>query len=411
MRLPMDLSAPQTESPSARIREGRRVRIGIIAGEVSGDLLGARLMRALKSHLPEVQFEGVGGPEMRVEGCNSLFPMERLSVLGLTEILGRYFELRRLRKHLITHFLANPPDIFIGVDSPGFNLGIEEQLRRAGIATVHYVSPQVWAWRTWRVQKIRRAVDRILVLFPFEQGFYARHGVEATFVGHPLADEIQGDNDPLPHRDRLKLEMHRPTVAILPGSRVSELKALADVFVETCLWLNARHPDMQFIIPFVNRPTQVLFEEAIKRHAAWDLPITRFHGHSREVMAAADVVLLASGTATLEAMLVRRLMVVTYRVSRLSYWLMRAFSHISLYAMPNNLAGRHMVPELLQDDATPENLGRAVERYLGRPQYAHEVLKVFEALALRLRGNASEQAARAVLEVLQTHRSAAMAKP
>jgi lipid-A-disaccharide synthase len=407
----MDLRAAPAGQLPARVGEERPVRIGIIAGEASGDLLGARLMRALKDHLPEVHFEGIGGSEMQAEGCNSLFPMERLSVLGLTEILGRYFELRRLRKQLIAHFLASPPDIFIGVDSPGFNLGVEEQLRRAGIATVHYVSPQVWAWRTWRVQKIRRAVDRVLVLFPFEQGFYARHGVDATFVGHPLADEIQGDDNPLPHRDRLKLDLNRPTVALLPGSRVSELKALADVFVETSQWLHARHPEMQFIIPFVNRRTRVLFEEAIRRHRAWDLPITRFHGHSREVMAAADVVLLASGTATLEAMLVRRLMVVTYRVSRLSYWLMRAFSHISLYAMPNNLAGRHLVPELLQDEATAEMLGAAVERYLSRPLYAREVLKTFEILAVRLRGNASEQAARAVLEVLQKRPSLAMSSP
>jgi lipid-A-disaccharide synthase len=251
------------------------------------------------------------------------------------------------------------------------------------------------------VKKIKRAVDRILVLFPFEQVFYAKHGVEATFVGHPLADEIRGDDDPLPHRERLKLDLKRPTVALLPGSRVSELNALADLFVETCQWLIARHPQLQFIVPFVNRRTQVLFEEAIRRHQAWDLPITRFHGHSREVMAAADVVLLASGTATLEAMLVRRLMVVTYRVSPLSYWLMRAFSHISLYAMPNNLAGRHLVPEFLQNAATPVNLGAAVERYLSRPLYAREALKAFEKLAERLRCNASEQAAQAVLDVLQ----------
>ena len=403
----MALRAPSTEQPAERFGEGRPVRIGIVAGEASGDLLGARLMQALKRHIPDACFEGIGGAEMRAAGCHSLFPMERLSVLGLTEILGRYFELRRFRKRLINHFLADPPDVFIGVDSPGFNLGVEEQLRRAGIATVHYVSPQVWAWRTWRVQKIRRAVDRILVLFPFEQGFYAKHDVNATFVGHPLADEIRGDDNPLPHRDRLKLDLHRPTVALLPGSRVSELKALADVFVETTQWLNARHPDIQFIIPFVNRSTQVLFEEAIRRHQAWDLPITRFHGHSREVMAAADVVLLASGTATLEAMLVRRLMVVTYRVSRVSYWLMRAFSHISLYAMPNNLAGRHLVPELLQNEATPEKLGSAVERYLGRPLYAREALKSFETLGARLRCNASEQAAHAVLELLHTQRSTA----
>jgi len=399
----MDSRIPPMTQSSTRAGEGRPVRIGIIAGEASGDLLGARLMSAIRRHLPDVRFEGIGGSEMQAGGCNSLFPMERLSVLGLTEIIGHYVELYRLRKHLIAHFLANPPDIFIGVDSPGFNLGVEEQLRRAGIATVHYVSPQVWAWRTWRVQKIKRAVDRILVLFPFEQGFYAKHGVEATFVGHPLADEIHGDDDPLPHRARLKLDLKRPTVALLPGSRVSEIKALADLFVETCQWLIARHPQIQFVIPFVNRRTQVLFEEAIRRHQAWDLTIKRFIGHSREVMAAADVVLLASGTATLEAMLVRRLMVVTYRVSRLSFWLMRAFSHISLYAMPNNLAGRHLVPELLQNDATPEKLGTAVERYLSRPLHAREALKMFERLAERLRGNASEQAAQAVLEVLQTH--------
>jgi lipid-A-disaccharide synthase len=405
----MDLRVPQMKQSSAQAGQERPLRIGIIAGETSGDLLGARLMRAIRRHLPDVYIEGIGGPEMQAEGCNSLFPMERLSVLGLTEILSHYFDLRRLRKQIITHFLANPPDMFIGVDSPGFNLGVEEQLRRAGIATVHYVSPQVWAWRTWRVKKIKRAVDRILVLFPFEQGFYAKHGVEATFVGHPLADEIHGDDDPLPHRDRLKLDLNRPTVALLPGSRVSELEALADLFVETCQWLIARHPQLQFIIPFVNRRTQVLFEEAIRRHQAWDLPITRFHGHSREVMAAADVVLLASGTATLEAMLVRRLMVVTYRVSRLSYWLMRVFSHISLYAMPNNLAGRHLVPEFLQNDATPENLGAAVERYLGRPLYAREALKAFEKLAERLRGNASEQAAQAVLEVLQRDKAPVVA--
>jgi len=396
----MEMRVRASEPVAMGLPAGQSVRIGIVAGEISGDLLGARLIRALKRHLPQAQFEGIGGPEMTAAGCRSLFPMERLSVLGLTEILGRYLELRRLRRQLIAHFLANPPDVFIGVDSPGFNLGIEERLRAAGIPTVHYVSPQVWAWRTWRVRKIRRAVDRILVLFPFEEGFYARHDVEATFVGHPLADEIRGDDDPRPHRDRLKLDLDRPTVALLPGSRVSELKALADLFVETAQWLHQRHPDLQFIIPFVNRRTRLLFEDAIKRHQAWDLPIVRYHGHSREVMAAADVILLASGTATLEALLLKRLMVVTYRVSTVSYWLMRAFSHINLYAMPNNLAGRHLVPELLQDDAVPESLGKTVERYLARPLYAREALQSFESLAAKLRGNASERAAQAVLEML-----------
>lgn len=405
----MEMRVPASDPMAVDLPAGQAIRIGIVAGEISGDLLGARLIRALIHHLPQAQFEGIGGPEMIAAGCRSLFPMERLSVLGLTEILGRYLELRRLRKQLIAHFLANPPDVFIGVDSPGFNLGIEGRLRDAGIPTVHYVSPQVWAWRTWRVRKIRRAVDRILVLFPFEEGFYARHDVEATYVGHPLADEIRGDDDPRPHRDRLRLDLDRPTVALLPGSRVSELKALADLFVETAEWLHGRHPDLQFIIPFVNRRTRLLFEAAIKRHQAWDLPIVRYHGHSREVMAAADVILLASGTATLEALLLKRLMVVTYRVSRISYWLMRAFSHISLYAMPNNLAGRHLVPELLQDDAVPESLGKTVERYLARPLYAREALASFESLAAKLRGNASERAAQAVLGMLPRRKPTARA--
>ncbi len=398
------------EPPAGQfISTGRPLRIGIVAGEASGDLLGARLLRSIKRHVPDAVIEGIGGPEMHAMGCRSLFPMERLSVLGLTEILGRYLELRRLRRRLIEHFLANRPDVYIGVDSPGFNLGIEEALRNAGIPTVHYVSPQIWAWRTWRVHRIRRAVDRILVLFPFEAPFYAKHDIDATYVGHPLADEIHGDDDPRPHRDRLKLDIDRPTVALLSGSRVSELKALADVFVETAQWLYRRHPATQFVAPFVNRRTRLLFEEAISRHKAWDLPIIRFHGHSRDAMAAADVILLASGTAALEAMLLRRLMVVTYRVSFLSYWLMKIFSHISLYAMPNNLAGRHLVPELLQHEATPEKLGLAVERYLARPLHAREALAAFASLSQKLRCGASDRAALVVLDLVRTPVSPAAA--
>ena len=379
------------------------LRVGIVAGEVSGDQLGARLMRALKQQYPGVRFEGIGGSEMLAEGCHSLFPIERLSVLGLTEILGRYRELRNLRASLIRHFRENPPDVYIGVDSPGFNLGIEQCLRDAGIATVHYVSPQVWAWRTWRVKKIRRAVDRILVMFPFEQPFYARHEVKATFVGHALADEIQPAGDPRPYREPLGLKPDLPTVALLPGSRVSELRALADTFVKTAQWLYQRNPQVQFVIPFVNRRTRVLFEEAIKANQAWDLPIIRFHGHSRDVMRAADVVLLASGTATLEAMLLGRLMVVTYRVSAISYWLMRMLSHIRLVAMPNHLARSHLVPELIQHQARPELLGQTVARYLARPLYARDALQKFDQLAAQLRCNASEKAAQAVLEVIEEH--------
>jgi len=376
--------------------------IGIVAGEPSGDFLGARLIQALKTEFPGLKFVGVGGPEMIAAGCHTIVPMEKLSVVGLTEVIGKFRELHATRRELVRHFLKNPPILFIGVDYPGFNLGLEEILRRNGIRTAHYVSPQVWAWRTWRVRQIRRAVDRMLVLFPFEVPFYARHGIEATFVGHPLAEEINGDLDAKDVRRRLDLDPDRPTVALLPGSRASEVKALADTFVQTARWLIDRHPDIQFAIPFVSRKTRLLFEAAIKRHEAWDLPITRFHGHSRDVMAAADVILLASGTATLEAMLSNRLMVVTYRVSTVSYWIMRALAHIRLVAMPNHLAGSHLVPELIQRDAKPELLGRAVERYLQRPAYAIEVLKKFRELSSRLGTGSARNAAVALAELIRS---------
>ncbi len=377
------------------------LRIGVVAGEASGDLLGARLIKALQRHYPQTRFEGVCGPEMKALGCHSLFPMERLSVMGLTEVLTRYLDLRRARQQVIRHFLANPPDLFIGIDSPGFNLGIEHALRRAGIRTVHYVSPQVWAWRTWRVRKIRAAVDLMLVLFPFEEQFYRDHGVTVKFVGHPLADEIDGARDAREYRERLKLPLEKRTVALLPGSRVTELNAHADLFVRTALWMFQRDPELQFVVPFVNRATRLIFEAAIKRHEAWDLPITRVHGHSRDAMAAADVILLASGTATLEALLLRRLMVVTYRVSTLTYWLIKQFSHVKLYAMPNHLAGREVVPELLQADAVPEKLGLTLERFLTYPGQAVSVMHAYEAIHKTLRCNASEQAALAIQQLLQ----------
>ena len=379
----------------------RPLRIGVVAGEASGDLLGARLLQALQRQLPNATFAGVCGPEMKALGCKSLFPIERLSVMGLTEVLGRYFDLRRARSEVIRHFLDNPPDLFIGIDSPGFNLGIEHALKRAGIPTVHYVSPQVWAWRTWRVRKIRQSVDLMLTLFPFEEEFYRGHGVPAVFAGHPLADEIQGDIDTRGARGKLKLPADGQIVALMPGSRVTELKAHADLFIKTASWLHQRDPGLHFVIPFVNRATLTLFEQAIKKNEAWDLPITRVHGHSRVALAAADVVLLASGTATLEALLLRRPMVVTYRVSPLSYWLIKKFSHIKLYAMPNHLAGSEVVPEILQCQATPVRLGSAVERFLKYPGQSVSVLRAYEKIHAQLRGNASGQAAQSIISLLQ----------
>jgi lipid-A-disaccharide synthase len=377
------------------------VRIGVVAGEVSGDLLGAGLLKSLKQRIPDIQFEGIGGPEMIAQGCHSLFPMERLSVLGITEVLGRYSEISGIRRRLLKHFLSNPPDVFIGIDSSGFNLGLEQKLKQAGIPTVHYVSPQVWAWRGWRIRRIRRAVDHMLVLFPFEEKYYRARQVPVTFVGHPLADQIPDVPDRDTFRQKLKLPFDATIIALLPGSRTSELKAHADLFVRTASWLHARNKRLSFIAPLVNRETRVIFEEAIKRNDAWELPMTRMFGHSRDAMAASDIVLLASGTAALEAALLKRPMVVTYKMSFFSNLLIKLFSQVKLYSMPNHLAGQALVPELLQGNAVPEKLGEAIEYYLSNPARVKLICKEYQKIHDQLRRNADERAAEAVVAILQ----------
>ncbi|MBI3545249.1 MAG: lipid-A-disaccharide synthase, partial [Gammaproteobacteria bacterium] len=272
------------------------IRIGIVAGEVSGDLLGAGLMRALHERLPGVTYEGIGGPSMQALGCRSLFPMEQLSLMGL-EGINKYPEILNIRKQLCQHFLSNPPDIFIGIDAPDFNLSLEEKLKSAGIRTVHYVSPTVWAWRGYRIRKIRRAVDHMLTLFPFEAKYYRHHRVPVTFVGHPLADQLGDKYDIGALRRQLHLPLKSTVIALLPGSRVSELKRHADIFVKTAVLLHQRHPQLHFVAPFATAETQAIFEKALYRHGAWFLPITILTNHSREAMAASDMVLLASGTA------------------------------------------------------------------------------------------------------------------
>lgn len=372
------------------------MRIGVVAGEVSGDLLGADLIRAIRERFPDARFEGIGGGRMTREGCVSLFPMERLSVMGISEVFGRYREIRGIRKQLIDHFLGTPPDLFIGIDAPDFNLGLETVLRRAGIPVVHYVSPTVWAWRSYRIRKIRRAVDLMLTLFPFEAKYYRKQGIPVAYVGHPLADEIPFETDMMAVRKHLRLPAEGPVVALLPGSRESELAAHSDLFVQTALWLHERHPDMHFAVPFVSRRGRLLFEEAIKRCNAWDVPIVRFSGHARQVMAASDVVLVASGTATLEAALLKKPMVVTYRLSAFSAFLVRAFSHVTMYALPNHLAGRMLVPELLQRQARPERLGAAVQEQLNDREGAQTLRRAYELMHKRLRRRASARAAGAI---------------
>lgn len=376
------------------------IRIGIVAGEVSGDVLGAGLIRELKKRLPQVQFEGIAGPRMQRDGCTSLYPMDALTVMGF-DAFERVPQILGIRRELVRRFLADPPDLFIGIDAPDFNLGLEQSLRASGIRTVHYVSPTVWAWRRWRIHKIKRAVDHMLALFPFEESFYKERGVPVTFVGHPLADVIPLRYDQSAVRRELKLPLDRRIVALLPGSRMSELKRHADLFVQTAQWLYQRHPELHFVAPFASDQTKAAFEHAIERHAAHALPITVQSFRSREAMGAADIVLCASGTATLEAALLGKPMVVTYRVSMLSYWLMRRMAHVRLYSLPNNLAGRALVPEYIQHDATPQNLGAALERLLLDPKQANAMRRALTAIHRSLRRNANVRAAQAIIGLLR----------
>jgi len=372
-----------------------------VAGETSGDSLGAGLMRALKQRVPGVSFEGIGGPQMQALGCRSLYPMERLSIIGFDDI-GKYPEILGMRNELAEHFISRPPDLFIGVDVPDFNLGLEEKLKSAGISTMHYVSPTVWAWRGYRIRKIKRAVDHMLTLFPFEASYYRKHQVPVTFVGHPLADQMSEKYDMASIRRELRLPADGTIVALLPGSRISELKRHADLFVKTALWLHERHPDIHFVTPFVSTETRSIFEKALYRHGAWFLPLTIVANRSRDAMAASDIVLLASGTATLEAALLKKPMVVTYRVSWLSYLLLRPFVHVKLYALPNILAGRRLVPELIQHEAVPEKLGDAVEYYLAHRGKMKSVQQTLAGIHRSLRRNADVRAADAVVRLLKT---------
>lgn len=377
------------------------MRIGIVAGEASGDLLAASLIRAILARHPEAQFEGIAGPEMIAEGCTPLFHSERLSVMGFSEVFGRLRELLAIRRQVRRHFLANPPDVFIGVDAPDFNHALERKLKAAGIPTVHYVSPSVWAWRQYRVKKIARSIDLMLTLFPFEADFYREHQVPVTFVGHPLADMIPLESDPFAARLALGLPMDRPIIALLPGSRVSEVGRLADTFLATARWCVERRPDLHFVVPLVNEHTERVFDE-VRQKICPDLSITMIRGRSREVMAAADVVLLASGTAALEAMLLKRPMVVAYKVTGLTAFLAKRLLKVPYVSLPNLLAKQALVGEYLQEDAVAEKLGPALMALLENPQLSSHMQRVFDDIHQSLRQDAANRAADAVLKLVQS---------
>ena len=374
--------------------------IGIVVGEASGDLLGSHLIKALKKHRSDLHFVGVAGPKMQAEGAVSLFPMEQLAVRGFFEVLRHLPAILSLRRQLLKYFRQNPPDLFIGIDAPEFNLGVEGKLKPRGIPTIHYVSPSVWAWRRGRLKGIRRAVSHMLLLFPHELALYQQAGIPATFVGHPLADSLPLEPDRAAARRELKLPSDKLVIVLLPGSRQSELDYMADLFVKTARYIQQQIEDVQFLVPVISRETRGQFENVLSRNNAEELPLTILFGHAHLAMEAADAVLAASGTATLEAALLKRPLVIAYRVSQLSWQIARRVIYLPYVGLPNILAGRKLVPELLQKDATPEKLAETLLKLVHDQQATQELQREFRDIHLQLRQGADEKAAQVVLRHL-----------
>ena len=376
------------------------LRIAMVAGEASGDQLAAPLIAELKARRQPILFAGIGGPRMQAYGFESHYPMEKLSVRGYAEVLRHYGEIAGIRRRLTNALLGERPDVYVGIDSSEFNLRVERKLKDAGIPTVHYSSPQVWAWRGWRVRRVARSVNRILVMFPFEAPLYEKMGVPVTYVGHPLADMIP--MDPAKHEARvaLRLPAGKLIVALLPGSRRSELQYMAESFVLAAHRFRQEVHDVHFVCPMVTRATRDLFERAVHVNQRTDLPLTLLFGHSHEALAAADLALVASGTATLEAALFKTPMVIAYRQSPLTWALMRHLFYLPYVGMPNVLAGEKLVPELLQDDANPAALAGALLTLLRDTVAQRRQIDRFREFHHVLRQNAAEKAADAVLGVL-----------
>lgn len=380
------------------------LRIGLVAGEASGDRLGAGLIKAIQKQRPDTQFEGVGGPLMLAAGMQSLFPMEPLSVMGLIEPLKNLPTLLRIRGGLKKHFIAQPPDIFIGIDAPDFNLGLELKLRKQGITTMHYVSPSVWAWRQKRIKKIARAVDHMLTLLPFEADFYTEHKVPVTFVGHPLADDLPMDPEGARARAELNLGAQSgPVLALLPGSRSGEVAQLGRLFLETARRCREVMPDLTFVLPAANAARRQQIDLLMMEFA--DLPVTVLDGQSHAAMAAADAVLLASGTTALEAMLLKKPMVVSYRTGWLTHAIISRMLKVPYVSLPNLLAGEELVPELLQGEATVKNLSEHLLAIFQLPRESEALKDKFYQLHGLLRCNASYKASAAVLDLIEARRT------
>ncbi len=372
------------------------LRIGIVAGEASGDMLGGLLVQALKQKRSDIEFVGIAGPKMMREGVQSLFPIERLSVRGYLEVLKHAYGLIRIRQQLLKHFLNHRIDLFIGIDAPDFNFYLEKKLKKHGVKTMHYVSPSIWAWRKNRLHKIKRAVSHMLTLFPFESELYQQAGVPVSYVGHPLADLIPLVPDTAAARAILRLKPSDLVVAMLPGSRQSEVQQHAALFIQTVKILHTDYPHAIFLVPFVTRESKQIFELALF-HEEQALPIQILFGHAHDAMQASDVVIVASGTATLEAALLKKPMVITYRMPLLSWWILKRMHLQKFVGLPNILAGKAIVPELLQHDATPEKLAQAAISLLSDAQATTEMKAAFTDMHISLKQNNAEKAAAIIL--------------
>lgn len=376
---------------------GRPLRVGIVAGELSGDTLGEGFIKAVKEQYPDAEFVGIGGPKMIAQGCQSLFDMEELAVMGLVEVLGRLPRLLKVKAELVKFFTDNPPDVFIGIDAPDFNLRLELDLKKAGIKTVHYVSPSVWAWRQKRIFKIEAATNLVLAFLPFEKAFYDKYNVPCEFIGHTLADAIPLVSEKVPARTLLGMEQDKTWLAVLPGSRGSELKMLSQPFIETCKRLHNRHPDLGFVVALVNQKRREQFEQAWKEHAP-ELNFKLIDDTARNVITASDAVMLASGTVALECMLIKRPMVVGYKVNAFTAFLARKMLKTKYVSLPNILADQELVKEFLQEECTVDNLAAEVERLLG--EEGSNMVDKFTEMHHWIRKDADKQAAKAVLNLI-----------
>lgn len=387
------------------------VKIGIVAGEASGDLLGAHLIRAIRQYYPDSEFVGIAGPKMLAERARSLFPIENLSVRGYIEVLKHLPSLLKLRRELLCNLLAEKPNIFIGIDAPDFNFWLEKRLKRKGIPVIHYVSPSIWAWRKGRIGKIKQAISHMLALFPFEPALYEQADIPVSYVGHPLADMLPLEPNVAEARESLKLKPYQLVIAMLPGSRQSEVMQHADLLIKTAKKVVMESQgfapeDIVFLVPLVTRETRTIFDKALFEFQSSlneqdvNPNITVMFGHSHEAMQAADLVIVASGTATLEAALLKKPMIIIYRMSSLSWQILKRMHLQSYVGLPNVLAERFVVPELLQHDATPEKVAETALKMLTDKDQLADIRNTFTGIHQSLRQNTAEKAAQAILKYL-----------